>query len=208
MTVADKVENVALLLDFQNVHLVGRGLYRPGLKAHQCVPDPRRIADIIEARRARSSRVSTIRVHRGRPDPNLQAVLAATNDAQTAEWERDRRVQVIRRSLTYRQGQVIEKGIDVAIAVDLIYLALRRRYDALVLFSGDTDLMPAIEMIKHLRLTHIEVASWRGAKPLRLPGTSLPYCHYLGPADWERTTRDWTSRINQKAPPVPEDGGE
>jgi hypothetical protein len=96
---------------------------------------------------------------------------------------------------------VIEKGIDVAIAVDLIYLALRRRYDALVLFSGDTDL------IKRLRLTHIEVVSWRGARPLRLPGTSLPYCHYLGPADWEATTRDWTSRFNQKAPPVPEDGG-
>jgi hypothetical protein len=111
------------------------------------------------------------------------------------------------RTLTYRHGQVIEKGIDVAIAVDLIYLALGRRFDALVLFSGDTDLMPAIEMVDRVTVTHMEVACWRGAKSLRLPGTSLPYCHYLGPAEWEAVTLDWTARI-KKAPPVPEDGGE
>jgi hypothetical protein len=75
-------ENVALFLDFQNVHLVGRGLYSPGLPAHRCVPNPGRIADIIEQRRARASTISAIRVYRGRPDPNHQPRVAGSNDAQ------------------------------------------------------------------------------------------------------------------------------
>jgi uncharacterized LabA/DUF88 family protein len=83
-----------------------------------------------------------------------------------------------RRMLNYRGWPGLpptEKGIDVAIAVDLIHLALRRQYDALVLFSGDTDLLPAIEAIKSLGLSHLEVACWSGVRPLRLSGTALPY---------------------------------
>jgi hypothetical protein len=87
-----------------------------------------------------------------------------------------------------------EKGIDVALAVDLIHLAMRKQYDALVLFSGDTDLLPAIEAIKNLGLTHLEVACWSGAKPLRLPGTNLPYCHALHAADWFSAIEDWQGR--------------
>jgi uncharacterized LabA/DUF88 family protein len=40
----------------------------------------------------------------------------------------------------------------------MIHLAIRKLYDAIVLFSGDTDLMPAVETIKQLGLTHVEVA--------------------------------------------------
>jgi len=190
-------ENVALLLDFQNVHLVGRGLYSPGLPAHRCVPNPGRIADIIEQRRARASTISAIRVYRGRPDPNHQPRVAGSNDAQAAQWSRDPRVQMTRRMLNYRGWPELpptEKGIDVAIAVDLIHLALRRQYDALVLFSGDTDLLPAIETIKSLGLSHLEVACWSGVRPLRLSGTALPYSHSLTESDWSAVIEDWQGR--------------
>ncbi|WP_433232566.1 NYN domain-containing protein [Actinomadura formosensis] len=119
----------------------------------------------------------------------------SANDAQAAQWSRDPRVHVVRRQLNYRgwpDDPPREKGIDVAIAVDLMLLALRRQYDALVLFSGDTDLLPAIEVIKQLRLCHVEVACWAGHKPLRLPNSQLPYCHFLNRSDWNAVVEDWS----------------
>ncbi|RFS86017.1 NYN domain-containing protein [Actinomadura spongiicola] len=189
-------ERVALFLDYQNVHLVGHGLYESfGTPPFNCVPDPRRVASIVEQRRSRTSQVTDIRVYRGRPDPNHQPTPASANDAQAAQWSRDPRVEVIRRQLNYRgwpKDPPREKGIDVAIAVDLMHLAFRREYDALVLFSGDTDLLPAIEVIKELRLCHMEVACWSGHRPLRLPNSRLPYCHFLNRADWNAVVEDWS----------------
>ncbi|WP_405084571.1 NYN domain-containing protein [Microbispora sp. NBC_01389] len=193
-------ERVAVFLDFQNVHLSGHGLFESyGVPPYRCVPDPAGIADLIGQRRSRASEVTAVRVYRGRPDPNYQPLPAAANDAQAARWTHDRRVQVIRRQLNYRGWTdgtpPQEKGIDVALAVDLIHLALRRQYDALVLFSSDTGLLPAVETIKGLRLGHIEVACWSGFKPLRIKGTNLPYCHFLNKDDWAAVTEDWTDRI-------------
>ena len=90
-----------------------------------------------------------------------------------------------------------EKGIDVALAVDLMHLALRGRHNALVLFSSDTDLLPALESIVDLRLRHVEVACWSGFKPLRFPASNspLPYCHFLSQADWNATVDDWKGRV-------------
>jgi NYN domain len=193
-------ERIAVFLDFQNVHLVGRGLFDSGCELHRCVPDPVRIADLIASRRKRPSTAEAIRVYRGRPDPNHQPVVTASNDAQASRWTRDTRVQVIRRQLNYRSwpGQPPqEKGIDVAIAVDLMHLAFRRQYDALVLFSSDTDLLPALETIVSLRLGHVEVACWAGFKPLRFPGSNppRPWCHSLSKADWNTVTDDWEGRV-------------
>lgn len=134
----------------------------------------------------------------GRPDPNHQPTVAAFNDAQKSYWERDRRVQVIRRQLNYRGWPQLppqEKRIDVAIAVDMIHTAMRRQYDALVLFSSDTDLLPALETIVQLRLGHVEVACWSGFKSLRFPGTPRPWCHFLNETHWKSVTEDWKRRV-------------
>lgn len=42
-----------------------------------------------------------------------------------------------------------EKGIDVKIAVDLIIGALDNQYDTTVLVSSDTDLIPAIDIVRN-----------------------------------------------------------
>ncbi len=73
---------------------------------------------------------------------------------------------VIRRPLLYPADwpavPASEKGIDVAIAVDMVRLAMEQAYDAAILVSSDTDLMPAIEAIIDLRLGHVEIAAWNG----------------------------------------------
>jgi hypothetical protein len=48
--------------------------------------------------------------------------------------------------------------------------------------------------IARLKLGHVEVACWSGAKPLRFRGTNLPYCHFLSRADWDAVTEDWHGR--------------
>jgi hypothetical protein len=93
-------ENVAIFLDFQNVHLTGHGLYGGGSERYRCVPDPGRLADLIASRRSRPSEAVAVRVYRGRPDPNHEPIPAAANDAQASQWSRDRRVQVLRRQLS------------------------------------------------------------------------------------------------------------
>lgn len=129
-----------------------------------------------------------VRVFRGRPNPERRATLTAANDAQAAEWGRDPRVAVIRRDLNYRGWPATppqEKGVDVALAVDLIEMALIGRYDVGVVFSCDTDLLPAIEVAFRRTPLQVEVACWRGARPLWFPQELaaqprryLPYCTF------------------------------
>jgi hypothetical protein len=144
---------------------------------YECVPRPAHIADLIAARRRRPSRAAAVRVYRRRPDPNHQPKPTAAN---VAHWP-------------HLPPQ--EKGIDVVIAVDMMNLAFGGQYDALVPFSGDTDLLPPLEAIADLRLGHAEVACWAGSKPLRFSGRNLPWCHFLSAADWQAVTEDWKGRI-------------
>lgn len=53
---------------------------------------------------------------------------------------------MVARDLRYPAGwpaqPAQEKGIDVALAVDVVMMAARREFDVGVLFSSDTDLVP------------------------------------------------------------------
>ena len=52
--------------------------------------------------------------------------------------------------LMKNDGVYHEKGVDVKIAVDLLVGAYEDMYDTAILISSDTDLIPAIQKIKHL----------------------------------------------------------
>lgn len=79
-------------------------------------------------------------------------------------------MHLVRRDLKHeREGDkfiVREKGIDVALAVALVETAMLREYDAAIIFSGDTDLLPAIELAYRRTEPKIELACWPSAKPL------------------------------------------
>lgn len=51
-------------------------------------------------------------------------------------------------------------------------MALREEYDAAIVVSSDTDLMPAIETVYTGRLGHIELATWAGAAACACPAPS------------------------------------
>ncbi|MBI4306159.1 MAG: NYN domain-containing protein [Chloroflexi bacterium] len=58
-----------------------------------------------------------------------------------------------------RGVEMVEKGVDVMIATDLVSGAFKNLYDTAVLVSGDGDFFPAIEAVKDLG-KHVEVVAF------------------------------------------------
>lgn len=72
-------------------------------------------------------------------------------------------------------------------------------YDVAIVFSGDTDLIPAVEMAFRRTTLRIEIASWRRGQAALVPtemaaGRRLPWCHFLGERDYD-DVRDRTTYI-------------
>jgi hypothetical protein len=196
-------ERVTVFIDYQNVHLTARGLYQPqGSPPQDSIVHPVRIGERIVANRRFPSDLHQVLVFRGRPNPAHHPKPTAANDAQTAAWERDGRVEVVRRDLNYRgwpTERPREKGVDVALAVRLVECALAEESDVLVVFSADTDILPAVEMAYYKTTPRVEIASWAGAKPLWFPrelraGRKMPFCHFLSEDDFNRC-RDLTPYV-------------
>ena len=151
--------------------------------------DPLAIGNLLVGRRREGGSLVGVRVYRGAPSSNHQPEASAVNQQQASRWTLDRRVEVIRRPLLYPRGwpdtPAREKGIDVSLAVDFVRLAIEGAYDVGILFSRDTDLLPALETVHELRLAHVEVASWQHTSRLEFARTLRPWCHHLGEADFK-----------------------
>ena len=189
-------DQVVVFIDYQNVH----GWAKRCFFAENCDNsdghiDPLRTGLLLCQKRARESELKQVRVYRGRPNPGKEPGATRANDRQAAAWEKSPLVEVVRRNLDYPEGwpdqPAREKGIDVAIAVDMVRMALRGDYNAAILFSSDKDLLPAIETIIGERLSHVEVATWEKAFRIRIGDSQLPWCHSLDEATF-RTLHDDT----------------
>ncbi len=160
------------------------------------------LARLLVLRRNRESWLSQVRVYRGRPSPVQQPSAAAANDAQAAAWARDPLAHIVRRDLRYPANYPLaaaqEKGVDVALAVDFVRLACEGAYDAGVIVSRDTDLLPALETVTELGLARVEVAAWRKSSRLNFPGQRLPWCHQLDAGDYV-AVRDSTDYLKDRA---------
>ena len=62
---------------------------------------------------------------------------------------------------------VIEKGIDVRIAVDMLQMAYKNIYDVAILVSGDADYVPAIEAVKDVG-KHVKLACMKKSRSIAL----------------------------------------
>lgn len=166
-----------LFIDYQNLHLSAHETFG-GYQApvHKSLVHPARFAD--EVQRARNALVhqqvdiTKIHVYRGEPSSNQDAIAAARNKAQAAEWTRDPRVKMRTRTLRYPRdgGPAREKGVDVMLAIDLVRCSIAKEADVLILASRDTDLLPALEAAYDIDGSFVEVANWAGMSRLRFVG--------------------------------------
>ncbi len=134
-------------------------------------------------------KLQQVRVYTGRPDSTKDPRGYGANLAQCSAWEKAGAV-VTWRTLRYPYGwpksKPEEKGIDVALAIDVVRLAIEGEYDIGVICSSDTDLRPALEYVhnKFIVLPRVEVMCWTGGKRLSVPGINL-WCHMLNRSDFD-----------------------
>jgi uncharacterized LabA/DUF88 family protein len=192
---------LVVFFDWQNVYMRAReSFFDPADPPAKGQADPVDLAHVLRDDYARRHQddveLTQIRIYRGRPTQQADPRGYAAFHRQDAVWRRNRLVVPHYNDLRYPEGwgqetcttPPREKGIDVALAVDLVTLALDQTYDAAIVMSADYDLVPAIDFLVRRRLIRgegpsVEVAAWRGEarhKPLRLrlPGRPL-YCIWL-----------------------------
>lgn len=208
-----------IVMDYQNVHLTAHGLFdvskhRP---PHEALLDPLTFArQVIQKRNSLQKPgmdkavLKHVRVFRGQPSPVHDPKPYARNQAQKAQWERDKRVTVTTRPLKYQyvydddgnattdsDGARIwtekrEKGIDVLCALAVMTEALKSDVDLVILASADSDLVPALDQALELGTAKTETTSWfdptrpRKSSQLR-PTEKVIWNTRLGEEEFKRT---------------------
>lgn len=189
-------DRVVVFLDWQNVYKGAREAFCSyGAPHWEGQVQPLALGRLIAADSPFDRRLHQVRVYRGQPDATRDPKGYAANARQIAAWRRSPMVDVTVRTLRYPRGwpsshrageKPQEKGIDVALAIDFVTLAVAGEYEVGVLMSTDTDLKPALEAVAQLTPTHgvrAEVAAWSSAAghSRRLSiGSRRLYCHWLG----------------------------
>ena len=182
--------NVAVYIDWQNVYKSAREAFNLlNLPSERGNFSPYRVARILAAGNERGSEGELVRVeiHRGLPSNAHDRVGYATNRRQAAAWMKENPEVVIPRMRPLRYDRnnpganPQEKGIDVALAVSAAEHVLTQRCDIAIIFSHDSDLAPAVEMIARVcRPSHVETASWTSHHfETRLPPVNGVYHHSL-----------------------------
>lgn len=169
---AFRVIRVAVLIDWQNTYRQARVAFglanAPGERG---IVSPLGLARVLAAgNKRRRHELVRVEVHRGLADSRRQPTANSAALRQRDAWEAESPVESPRlvraklRPLAYdpETGDPEEKGIDVAIAVSALELAITGDADVIVIFSHDSDLVPSIDAIRRLygHQPTVETGSW------------------------------------------------
>lgn len=196
-------DRVALFIDYQNVYMRAREAFVDHWPEYDYTigqVDPVKLGEHIIACSPGYRKLTHVGIYRGKPSNKHDPKGYGASRKQAAFWERDPRVNVHSRPIRYPRGwpdecapgaKPGEKGVDVALAIDFAAMAVRRQFDIGIIFSGDTDLLPALEFVDSDDIpARVEVAAWDPSnghrKRLRFSNNGgRPYCHWLDKAVFE-----------------------
>jgi uncharacterized LabA/DUF88 family protein len=188
---------LALFLDYPNVYNAAREAFHANSMPRWAGQiDPLRLGELLASKGLGYRELKEARVYRGRPAQSREARTYWANLRQSEAQVRrgGGRVSVITRALRYPpdwpNARAQEKGIDVALAIDFVQMAMLGEFDVGVIMSTDTDLRPALEAVLRLRPQGgpiCEVAAWSNASchgpRLSIPSAKI-WCHWLSEADY------------------------
>jgi uncharacterized LabA/DUF88 family protein len=188
-------QSVIVFIDYSNMYLAAREVFFTGPPPSPPLCgqfDPIAFANLVCGRRPLGTpneprNLNQVRVYVGRPDASRDSKTASAHMRQCTEWER-RGVLVVHRPLRYPRSWLAEsakqKGVDVALAVDFVVLAIDSKFDVGIVASADTDLRPAIEYVLNRGIASAEVAAWKRQPRLSVEGRQL-WCHILSQNDFD-----------------------
>lgn len=164
---ATAAQRTFVLIDSQNMYKgARRAFFAESAPSRHGQYDPQSLAELLVSRHP-NGRVRTLAetcIYTGRPSAAANPKGNSANTRQCQAWEA-RGVTVHWRPLQYINGRPpSEKGIDIAIAVDLMKAATSGHFDVAIACSADSDLAPAIEVVMDGYgggTMKVEVAGWR-----------------------------------------------
>ena len=186
-------DRLAVFIDYQNAYRGARAAFGAANISNHIVGqfDPTKLAKLIASvhpsyQGANLRKLVEIWVYRGLPGSSQSPTGYAAARKQLSRWKNvagasGPRLITCTRPLDYRTGEPREKGIDVLLALDLAFGAANGNFDVVVLFSGDSDLLPALERAHSFGVA-CEAASWAGG------GRRLPKKSYIS----------WEHRLQQR----------
>lgn len=132
--------------------------------------------------------VKEVRVYTGMPSAVVDPKSYVPHFRRCESWK-GAGVNVIDRPLKYTGGNLPgeQKGVDVALAVDFVTLAVDDEYDVGIIFATDTDLKPALEFVAARESPRAEVACWwsmTAESYLSISGVTI-WSHRLTEADYK-----------------------
>ena len=138
--------------------------------------------------------LSDVRIYSGRPDPNRDKRSHAAHMRQSNRWRANGATvitQGLRYPPTWPTDPAQEKGIDVALAIDFVRLAITGAYDVGVMMSTDTDLLPALRFVYDHDLG-LFTLQWQLGVSLRIAGDYGCPEPAFGATGWtRRITTPW-----------------
>lgn len=189
-----ELDRLAVFIDYQNAYRGARQAF--GVDDDHYVVgqfDPYKLAKLIGARHpnypgAKLRRLVQVQMYSGMPSSTKNPKGYAAARKQINRWRASGaskpRLEVCTRPLDYRTGRPREKGIDVMLALDLAFGAANGDFDVVVLFSGDSDLLPALERAHAAGVT-CETAAWTGGRRRQQQKDYLRWEHRLGQRDYD-----------------------
>jgi uncharacterized LabA/DUF88 family protein len=161
---------VAVFIDYQNVYMGARAAFCPETSSHvDGQVDPLKVGRSLTRFGSEDRHLVAVRVYRGLPSSANDPKGYGAASRQVSMWAKLGLVKACTRPLNYRDRSAPrEKGVDVLLAVDFVLMAARDLFDVGVIFSADTDLVPALEAVIEMKGEQAcEVAYWQ------IPGLGL-----------------------------------
>ena len=190
-------QELILFIDHQNIYADAReAFFKRGDRHTKGQFDPLHLGKRICEKKPKRV-LKEVRIYTGISANSRDPKGYAARRRQIAYWKKTG-VHVMQRTFRYPsnwpQDPEHEKGVDVALAVDFVAMAIRQEYDIGVIASTDTDLRPAIEFVSTLgNVVGEEAAWWNGIQKQLSAPVAKVWCHRLNKKDYDSVcdTRDY-----------------
>ena len=189
------LDRLGLYIDHQNAYKAAREAFQAESLSPVGQFDPIKVAKLIAQQHpsyggSQLRALEQVSVYSGVPSSNRNPVGNAAALSQFARWKtlannQGVNLHIETRPLDYRTGAPREKGIDVKLALDILKAAYNKTVDVIVLFSGDPDLLPALEEATALGLA-CESAYWVNGRRQLPKRPCILWEHALDNADYRQ----------------------